>query len=127
MENVLSFMTNYLQMVSSLVHGDTFNQQESIFFLAVCKCSRLCVNLPLGTFRLHIPNLNPMLEHLMKVVLKSYSGNNYAIVLQTMRLLVKILKEAQFFAYCKLIISCSHDFENATTSQSKRRNLLQVK
>ena len=46
---------------------------KSQCFLAVCKCSRLCVNFGVGTFRVRTyfwPNLNPPLEHLIKVVLK---------------------------------------------------------
>ena len=54
MENGLSFMPDYLQMASFFVRGETFNQQESMIFLAVCKCSRLCVNFRVGTFRVHV-------------------------------------------------------------------------
>ena len=32
MENAFSFMPNYLQMASCFVHGETFNQQESMMF-----------------------------------------------------------------------------------------------
>ena len=72
MENRFSFMPNYLQIASFFVHGETCNQQESMIFLAVCKCSRLCVNFGVGTSRVRTyfwPNLNPPLEHLIKVVL----------------------------------------------------------
>ena len=60
-------MPKYLQMVSFFVHGETFNQQELMNFLAVCKCSRLCVNFHVGIFLVHIhlwPYLNSLLEHL---------------------------------------------------------------
>ena len=42
-------MSNYLQMTSIFVHGENFNLQESMVFLSVCKCSRLCVNFHFGT------------------------------------------------------------------------------
>ena len=32
MENGLSFMPNYLQIASFFVHGETYNQQESMIF-----------------------------------------------------------------------------------------------
>ena len=72
MENAFSFMPNYLQMASFFIHGKTFNKQESMIFLAVCKSSTLCVYFHVGTFRVHLyfwPNLNFPLEYLMKVVL----------------------------------------------------------
>ena len=54
MEIAFSFIPIYLQMASFFENGETFNQTESMFSLAVCKCSRLCVNFHVGTFRVHI-------------------------------------------------------------------------
>ena len=62
MENEFNFMPKYLQMVSFLVHGETFNQQNSMIFLVVYKCSRLCVNFYVGIFRLKSVQLT--LSHL---------------------------------------------------------------
>ena len=44
MENGFSFMQNYLQIASCLVHGETLNQEESLIFLAACKvvCELSC-------------------------------------------------------------------------------------
>ena len=70
-------MQNYLQIASCLVDGETLNQEESLIFLAACKCSRLCVNCHVGTNRLHIgfrANLNTSLKQVMKVVLKERSS-----------------------------------------------------
>ena len=66
-------------MASFFVHGETLNQQESIVFLAVYKCSKLCVNFHVCTFQLRIHfwrNLNSPLEHVMKVVLKFHRELN---------------------------------------------------
>ena len=87
MEYGFSFMPYYLHLASFFVHGEFFNQQEPMIFLTVCRCSRLCEkfhsgtldfsNFHVGTFRLHLhfwPNLNFLLEHLMKVILIVQSG-----------------------------------------------------
>ena len=64
-------MPNYPQMASFFVHGETFNQQESVIFWQFASVGRLCVNFHVGTFRVreHFwPNLNFSFEHLTKVV-----------------------------------------------------------
>ena len=51
MEPAFSFKAIYLQTASFFVNGEgeTINQTELMIFLAVCKCSRLCVNFHVGS------------------------------------------------------------------------------
>ena len=54
METALTFIPNYVQTASCFIHGETFNQKKINDFLAVCKCSRLFVNSPVGISPAHI-------------------------------------------------------------------------
>ena len=55
MESVCGFIPNYLKTTSFFVDGETHNRKESMIFLALSKCSRLCKNFYAGTYiRIHI-------------------------------------------------------------------------